>query len=145
MNLGKLLDFLISLAPVAAGTTVQNGTAIDMQGWDGVLFVCFFGTITATGVQGLKAQQGAASDGSDGADLAGSLASVTDAQSNTLAVVDVYRPQERYVRPVVTRATANAVINGVIAIRYKGRKAPVTFSSSVASSKFVQSPAEGTA
>lgn len=145
MNLGKLLDYIIALAAVAAGTSVQNGTAIDMQGWDGVLFICHFGAITSTGVQGLKAQQGAASNGSDGVDLEGSLVSVTDAQSNTLAVLDVYRPQDRYVRPVVNRATANAVINGVIAIRYKGRKAPITLSASVAASKFLNSPAEGTA
>jgi len=42
-----------------------------------------------------------------------------------MLVLDVYRPAKRYVRPVVLRATANAVIDGVIAIQYKGGKLPL--------------------
>lgn len=57
MNLGQDVKVLRALNAVAAGTSVQNGSAIDMQGYDGVMFVAAFGTLTATAVTGLKAQQ----------------------------------------------------------------------------------------
>ena len=108
-----------------AGTTVVNGTAIDTQGYDGVAFVCSLGALTATQVTSLKAQQGDLANGSDAVDIAGAAtAAAADADSNKLLVVDVRRPTHRYVRPVVLRATANAVINSVIAILYRGAVAP---------------------
>lgn len=145
MNLGQDVKVVRALNAVAAGTSVQNGSVIDTAGYDGVMFVAAFGTLTATAVTGLKAQQGTQSGGGDQADLAGSLVSVPDSASNKLAVLDIGRPQERYVRPVVTRGTANAVIDGVIAILYKGNKRPSVHDASVAASKNLQSPDEGTA
>ena len=131
---------------VAAGTTVQNGTTVDMQDFDGVMFVAAFGALTATQVTSLKAQQGDQSDGSDGTDLTGSLVGpLDDADGNKVLVLDVYRPQKRYVRPVVNRATANAVIDGVTAFRYHGRKLPIAQGATVAASESHASPAEGTA
>jgi hypothetical protein len=51
------------------------------------------------------------------ADLAGSLhTALADTDGNKCLVTDVFRPQKRYVRAVVTRGTANAVIDGVIAL-----------------------------
>lgn len=145
MNIGRQLKVTRVLNAVAAGTSVQNGAVIDMAGWDGVILIAAFGTITATGVQGLKAQQGLAANLSDAADLAGSLTSVPDSDSNKVAVLDIYRPQERYVRAVVTRGTANAVIDGVIAIQYKGRKAPAVNDTTVSNAKYLNGPDEGTA
>ena len=60
---------------------------------------------------------------SDGADLAGSAVSIADSDDNKLLVLDIHRPAERYVRAVVTRGTADATIDGVIAILY-GPRAP---------------------
>lgn len=60
-------------------------------------------------------------------------------------MLDVFRPGKRYVRPVVTRGTANAVIDSVIAIRYNLRKAPPSAHSTVAVGETHVSPAEGTA
>lgn len=145
MNLINEVQIDRVMNAVAAGVTNQNGSVSDMQGYDGIMYIAFFGAITATGVQGLKAQQGVQPDLSDGADLAGSLVAVPDTGSNKCAVLDVYRPQERYLRPVVTRATANAVIDGVVAIKYKARSKPTVQAATVAASKLIVSPAEGTA
>ena len=145
MNLGQDVKVLRALNAVAAGTSVQNGSAIDMAGYDGVMFVASFGTLTASAVTGLKAQQDSASGMGAAADLAGSLVSVPDTASNKVAVLDIARPQERYVRPVVVRGTANAVIDGVIAILYKGNKRPSVHDATVTASKNLQSPDEGTA
>jgi hypothetical protein len=57
----------------------------------------------------------------------------------------VFRPAERYVRAVVTRGTADAVIDGVIAIQYGARVLPATQDATVAGIETHVSPAEGTA
>lgn len=130
----------VSNAAAAAQTDI-NGTAVDMQGWEGVTFVAALGDVTATSVLSMKAQQGAASNGSDGVDVTGSAtnaftAGASDAD-NKLLVVDVVNPTSRYVRPVLSRGTANAVVDGIIAIRYRGRKVPATADSTVLAQKAV--------
>jgi hypothetical protein len=131
---------------VAAGTSDQNSSVIDMQGWDGVTFLAAFGTITSGAVTSVKVQQGADSGLSDGADLEGTSVTVADDDDNQIAIVEVYRPRERYVRLVVDRGTQNAVIDGVIAIQYNGRRQPSTHdSSTVIAAESHNSPAEGTA
>ena len=63
---------------------------------------------------------------SDAADLAGSAVSIANSDDNKLLVLDIHRPAERYVRAIVTRGTADATIDGVIAILYGPRVLPVT-------------------
>lgn len=133
---------------VAAGTSAQNSTAVDMAGWDGCLFVASFGTLTATQVTSIKAQQSADSGGSpdDFSDLTGTLVGpLADGDSNKMLCLDVQRPGKRHLRCVVNRGTANAVIDGVIAIQYKGRTLPATQPTSVAAIERHLTPAEGTA
>lgn len=146
-NLLKGIKVTRVMNAVAAGTTSQNGSTLDMSGWDGVLFVAQLGTLTATQVTGLKAQQGNASNMSDAADLINTaVGPLADGDSNKCLALDIYRPLERYVRCVVTRGTANAVIDGVIAIQYRGRKAPVTQdTTTIAANESHVSPIEGTA
>jgi hypothetical protein len=132
---------------VAAGTTAQNGSSVDMTGFDGVLFVALFGALTATQVTSLKAQQ-SADDGSadDFSDLTGTLTGpMGDDDDNKGAALDVFRPEKRYVRPVIGRGTANAVIDGVIAIQYCGRSIPTSQAASIAFAEAHVSPAEGNA
>ncbi len=147
MNLLKDVKLTRVMNGVAAGTTVQNGSTLDMSGWDGVLFIAMLGTLTATQVTSLKAQQGNQSNLSDAADLAGTLVGpLADGDSNKCLVLDVYRPTDRYVRCVVNRATANAVIDGVLAVQYRGKKAPVSQdTATIAFNEQHVSPAEGTA
>ncbi len=145
INLLKGTKITRVMNAVAAGVTNQNGTTLDMSGFDGVMFIASFGALTATQVTSLKAQQGQQSNLSDAADLAGTLTGpMADADGNKVLVLDVYRPAERYVRCVVQRGTANAVIDGVVAIQYRGRKTPIAQDSTyVSASKQLTSPAEG--
>lgn len=135
------------LNAVAAGTSVQAATAVDMTGFDGVLFIALLGTLTATQVTSLKAQQSSdAAVADDYSDLLGSnVGPLADGDSNKMLVLDVFRPEKRYVKPVVVRGTANAVIDGVIAIQYTARSLPTAHAASVAFSEKTASPAEGTA
>ena len=90
----------------AAGTSAVNGSVIDMTGFNAVRFTAVLGTLTATQVTALKAQQGNAANGSDMADIAGAVTpAAADADSNKLLMLDVNvsKITKRYVRPVVTR------------------------------------------
>jgi hypothetical protein len=104
------------------------------------------GAITATAVTQVKVQQGAAANLSDAADLAGSGISIAadGSDDNGVFVVDVYKPSKRYLRVVVVRGTANAVIDGAIAELYEGRVYPEAKDASVHGQVLLASPAEGT-
>ena len=90
----------------------------------------------------LKAQQDADSAFGTAADLAGTAtAFATAVAADGMAVLDIYQPQERYVRPVLTVGnfgTARPAM--ILAIQYGAKVMP---QSNVG--EFHQSPAEGTA
>lgn len=132
---------------VAAGSTDSNGSSVDMQGYDAVRFIALLGTLTTNQVTALKAQQSSDNGSSDAfADIADSATSpMGDDDDNDMLITDIIRPTERYVRPVVERATANAVIDGVIAELYMARDEPATQDATVIDTVKLVSPAEGTA
>lgn len=107
---------------VAAGTgDTQNGDVIDTAHYESILFAVYFGVITATAVTTIKVQEGNASDGSDMADIANSSVSVPDTGDSKLWLsYEIHRPTKRYLRVTVTRATANAVINGAFVMLARG-------------------------
>lgn len=144
LQLGRALKIIKVMGAVAAGTTEQNGTPVDLSGYEGVLFVAHFGVITATAVTSLSADQGATSGAATDA-LAGSKVVVADDDDDRVAVLDVYRPRDRWVRPVIGRGTANAVINSVVAYLYGGKlESPARDASEVPDGrKLLASPAEG--
>lgn len=118
---------------VAAGTSSQNSSSVDMTGYDAVRFVALLGTLTATQVTSLKLQH--SDDNSSFSDVTnGGTAAMADGDSNKMLVAEYVRPSKRYVRAVVVRGTANAVIDGVIAEQYQTRALPVTADASVSKS-----------
>lgn len=127
----------------AAGSSIDSNSArLDMANWDGVLFVTPIKDSAATGVGTLKVEENSSDADSGMTLIAGASAAATcavnDDLNNKLLIVDVYRPQERYVQAVRTSATANIAFGDVFAFRYKGRKAPFTQdTSTVAASTFV--------
>ena len=146
LNLAKDLKIIRVMNAVAAGTSNQDATTIDTAGYDGVVFLTAFGTITATAVTSVKLGGGAASDGSDKADLAGTGSGTLTptTHNNKVVVTEIYRPQQRYITLSVLRGTANAVIDGSVAILYRGRAVPTTNDASVAARVVTVSPATGT-
>jgi hypothetical protein len=147
MNLSKNVKVTRVMNGVTAGTgDTQTGSILDMQGFDGVVFIALFGELTGAAVTKLKAQQGAAAAMGDAADLAGTELSIPPTNDNDCLILDIYKPRERYVRPVITRADANAVIDGIIAIQYGASVAPTTHdSATIALTELHVSPVEGTA
>lgn len=111
-----------------------------MQGYDGVVFIALLGDVTATSVVTLTAKQNTANSTSSptpttAVATTAFTAGASDAD-NKAVVVDAFRPTSRYVFASLTRTVANAVVDGIIAIRYRGSKAPVTQGSTVLASAF---------
>jgi len=130
----------------ASGTATRNGAVFDMQGFEGVMMVVKFATIAASATTSIKAQQGAASDLSDAADLEGTKIPVADDDDNQIFIIDLYRPQERYVRVVVSKDGSHAAAEDAIYIGYGAHNKPValTLANEVTYELHV-SPDEGTA
>jgi hypothetical protein len=140
MQISQNVKVVKVMNAVAAGTTSQNGSSVDMQGFDGVMFIAHLGTLTTSQVTKLQAQ--GSDDNSTFAAFSTDAvtAAMADADSNKVLVLDVFRPVHRYVRPTVERGTANAVINSVIAILYSSDKEPIALDSSVSQLSSFVSP-----
>lgn len=129
----------------AAGQTAVNSTAVDMQGFEGVLFLVNAGAITAGGVQSINAAQGDTSGGTFD-DLVGSKVVVADDDDDQAFWIDVYKPADRFVRLEIARATQDSAFGPIWAFQYEAGKKPV--SNNVADTitgELHASPAEGTA
>lgn len=135
------------LNAVAAGTSAQTSSVIDTAGYDGVKIYTGFGAITTGAVTSVKLQQSSDDGVADGySDIEGSSITVNDDDDNQFVVHDLYRPQKRYIKVVISRATQNAVIDGVLAVRYSPKKLPATNdSATIVALESYASPAEGTA
>lgn len=131
----------VANAAVAAQTAV-NGTAIDMAGKHGVRFTALLGDVTTGSVLGLSAEHSATGSG-DWVALEGALAFTAGASDadNKALILDVVQPTERYVRAVLTRTTANAVVDGIIADVYGAINTPVTQGATVLASATLPNPA----
>ena len=127
----------------AAGTSAITSSAVDMAGFDGCTFVIPLGTIVAGAATSVKIQQCDTSGGSY-ADLTGTNITIADDDDDGLRYVDVLRPREQFLKCVVSRATQNATIGGIVAIQYRARLAPVTHGSGVEGEQH-RWAAEGTA
>jgi hypothetical protein len=145
-QLSKQGKLSIAITPTngAAGTADINGDILDMQGFESVLVAVTFGAITSTAVTSIKAQQGAASNMSDAADLEGTAQVIADTDDDKTFYIEITRPRERYVRLVVDRGTANAVVASALYIQHGAAKQPVSHGTNVAGESHI-SPAEGTA
>lgn len=109
-------------AAVAAGTTDINCSSVRATGLGDITFHALFGTITATAVTSLKVQD--SDDDSTFADNP-NVAAVTVADTDDDSVKSIRVAKEHfqagrpYVRLVVDRGTANAVLDGAIAVTRK--------------------------
>lgn len=126
------------LNAVAAGTTPQTSSTVDMQLYNGLVLLAGFGTITSGAVTSVSAQQ--SGDDVTYTPIAGSTLTIADTDDNKIVLIELIKPLKRYVQLVISRATQNAVIDFAVAIPYLHRKPPVAASSSLAHYVTVISP-----
>ena len=143
MNVSRGIKFTRVMDAVAAGTSDQNSSSVDMKSYAAVTFCVGFGAITASAVTSFKVQ--GSDDDSAWSDLTGTAITVADSDDDKIVLAEINQPQQRYVRCVVDRGTQNAVIDFAVAMQSKPSKAPVAQSGSVLGSEFHQAPAVGTA
>jgi hypothetical protein len=135
----------VAASAVAAQTDVA-GSILDMAGWDGVLFIAALGDVSATCALELHAEQDELNGAGGMAQVNGKVsytAAAADAD-NLLMVLNFVKPLKQFVRAVLKRGTANAIVDGITAIQYRGRKLPATQPATVLGSNSTISPAEGT-
>ena len=127
---------------VAAGTSDVNSDSVDMAQYEGVAFAVQFGAITSTAVTSVKIQ--GSSDNSTFVDLEATAITVADDDDNQVFVPEVLAPPYRYIRCVVDRGTANAVIDSILAIQTGPKYLPVT-QPATTTGEVQYAPAAGTA
>lgn len=125
----------------AAGTTDQDGSVLDMSGFDSVMFIALLGDATSGSVLELQAFGNTASSTSSPTpveqttDNVQYTAGASDAD-NKIMVLDILRwnPTYRYAFPRLVIDTQNCVTDGLLAIQYNSRSVPLTQGSTVLAS-----------
>ncbi len=129
----------VSNDAVAATTTVTS-SVLDMAGFDGVMFIALVGDVTSTSVITLTAKENTANSTSSptptsvSGGATGAFTADATSADNGVFIVDVIRPSKRYVYCTLARGTANAVVDGILAIQYRAKNKPVTQPASVLAS-----------
>ena len=112
----------------SADDTDSDSTVYDMSGYEGVLFFTVITTGNATGVATLTVDENATNATAGGTLITGATATATNgtAYAGKLLIVDVVKPQERYV--YANRASTIAVMTfgPVFCLRYKGKMGPLS-------------------
>lgn len=140
MNLTKDTKITVVSPAAAAAQTAINSSVLDMQGFDGVMYIALLGDVTATSVLTLTAKGNTANSVSSPTPVTQKAtdaftAGASDADSKAL-VVDVFKPTLRYQFCSLTRTVADAVVGGIIAIQYQAAKKPTAHDASVIASAF---------
>ncbi len=115
------------LNTTAAGTSTLTAT-FDREGFDAFLARLLLGDVADTSVITMKAGQGDLANGSDAVDISGASATFTanaSSADNKVLALDVKQPSKRYITITVTRATANAAVDGLIVDMYNAMLEPV--------------------
>ena len=130
MNQANNAKWMYGQVAIAAGSsTDSDGAVLDMEGYDGAVFVVAIEDSVDTGVATMTIEESSASGGTYAA-ITGAVATATSAADDDLntqlLVVDVYRPQERYLHCTLTSATANIAFGTQYQFAYQGKKSPAT-------------------
>lgn len=137
--------FIVVETSAVAGTSTLTTDVVDTLGFQSIAFVAMLGGVTDTSVLALTAKGNSADSVSSPtpttyAGAATFTAGASDA-ANKLMIVDIEKPRDRYVFATLARGTANAVVNGIIAILYNGEIRPTVQGSTVLVSTHTNDPA----
>jgi hypothetical protein len=116
------------VATVAGTDDTLNGDILDLQDCDSVTGIAILGDVTVNSVVTLKAYTGNEAALGDGAyeTVTATVTATATSADNKLLILDVIKPGKRYCRFDLVRATANAVVDGIIGIRYNFKNIPTT-------------------
>lgn len=120
-NLGNKIK-ITHVKAVTSGAATGNvvSDVLDMQGYEGVLWVATYGTANSS--NGIKAGMSSASASGGMEDMVGTQ--VAGLSTGGTVWLDVYRPRKRYVQATLTRQ-ASSKLGSVYALQYGARLFPV--------------------
>ena len=137
-----LKDVKVTVVEAAAGAaqTELVSDVLDMSGYEGVMFIALTGDVSNTCDLTLTVKANSANSVSSPSPITQKAttlfaADATSADSKVL-MVDVYKPPLRYVFASLLRATADAIVGGIIAIQYGAHNKPTTQDATVIASAF---------
>lgn len=114
-------------AAAAAAQTTLTTDIVNMQGYDSVCFIAILGDVSDGSVLSLQVLGNDTNDTVSPTTYASAVAGITAGASNAdnkMIAVDVQKPRDQYVYATLARGTANAVVNGIIAIQYNKHDKP---------------------
>jgi len=140
MNMSKCCKITVVEAAAGAAQSELVTDILDMSGYEGVMFIALTGDVDNTCDLTLTVKANSANSVSTPTPVTQKAttlfaASASSADSKVL-MVDVYRPGLRYVFGSLLRATANAIVGGIIAIQYGAHNQPTTQDATVIASAF---------
>ncbi len=139
-NVSLLKDCKISrlMNDVAAGTSTQTSSVVDMAGFDSALFIFLIGDSTNGSVELLTVLGNSTNSNSGGTGETGATAGKTDPDGtsldNGMYIIEIHRPSQRYLYATFARGTANCVIDGLICIQFNAKSVPQSLVSTVIAS-----------
>jgi hypothetical protein len=144
---GVKITQVVDQSEGASASTDIDGDSVDMKGFEGVMFIAVMGPITAGAVTSIKGQQSSDDGVADGfSDLAGTQITIADDDDEQVFVLDIWRPEKRYVKAYIDRLTQVATVQTVLALQYGAKERPVTQAvADLVTYEGHASPAEGTA
>jgi hypothetical protein len=118
LQLSDTVEVQLDVAPQAANANV-NGAIVDMQGWDGCLFVYQLGAMAAGSTFTAYAQTSANVNMAGAANVPNAaLPAVPNTSNTNVALLDVWGPANRYLQAVAVPAGGNVTF-GSVAVRYR--------------------------
>ncbi len=132
---------------VAAGqTTITPSIGVDTKGFRTCRFVVLWGAITSGGAQSIAVHTSSDDGDADSyTALTGTGVTVADNDDNKLTIVEVVKPRERYLKCIISRATQDSAIDGILAELGDPDTAPISQDATVADAEIHHAPAEGSA
>jgi hypothetical protein len=120
----------VTIAAGAAGTSAITGSTIDFAGYRGGLIIVQTGPIVTGAATSIKFEHSDNANMSGSADVLGTAQTIADDDDNEVFFIDLSRPQKRYGRLLVARATQAATVSAV-AVLYGANVAPTTHATGV--------------
>ena len=135
---------MVPISPAtAAGTGTITSAVVDMQGFDSVALIVYLGDVDSGSVLTLTGNTNDVDSTSGGTALAEAAtftAGASDADDG-LMVLDLHMPREQYVFATLGRASADAAVNGMVAILYNAHQKPTTQDAKVGANVLSNDPA----
>ena len=145
MAKGRLAhDILVTIdnGSTASSTGATSGATLDMTGYEGVVFIGWCDTSGASSV--LYAQVGNNTGTATGASGMEPVKGYADFTNSSIGILDVYRPNGRYVNGVLWTQGKSAKRRALVSIQYGAKNRPTSYSTNT-NVAFTASPSTGAA